>query len=159
MGVLDDIDKREIGDHVGHRQGEIGVGHEAKAHQRDRRRDGHQPLVARDAAPYRQHGIDERERQGEHKRVMAGFDDHARLFGKIPAFVLTSASSFAHACRFRAFPPDALFLQRVGDVARHVALVVFGENAVRLKDFVLGPSVPSATTPCPSRKRSGKSPV
>ena len=95
MRVLDDIDKREIGDHVGHRQGEIGVGHEAKAHQRDRRRDGHQPLVARDAAPYRQHGIDERERQGEHKRVMAGFDDHPRPFGEQSTLTLNCVSSFA----------------------------------------------------------------
>ena len=64
--------------HLGDRQGEIDAGHEAKAHQCDWRRDGHQPLVARDAAPYRQHGIDERERLSEHKRVMACFDDHAR---------------------------------------------------------------------------------
>ena len=80
MRVLDDIDEREIGLDMRDGQGQISVSHEAKSHQRGRRRDRHQALVAVDAAPYRQHGIDERQRQSEDERVMAGFDDHARLF-------------------------------------------------------------------------------
>src|ERR1700732_332434 len=47
------------------------------------------------------------------------------------------ASPSAHACHFTPFPPDALFLQRVGDLARHVALIVLGENTVGVKEFVL----------------------
>ena len=56
---------------------------------------GHQPLVARDAAPNRQHGIDERERQSKNERIMASFDDHGRLFGEQSALTLNCVSSFA----------------------------------------------------------------
>ena len=59
---------------------------------------GHQPLVAPDAAPYRQYGIDKRERQSKNKGVMAGFDDHARPFGEHSALTLNTlncVSSFA----------------------------------------------------------------
>src|SRR5450631_1876505 len=68
---------------------------------------------------------------------MAGFDDHARLLPKTLVLVLTGAPSFARARRVRALAPNPLLLQSIGDLARHVALVMFGEDAIGMKNFVL----------------------
>ena len=54
--------------------------------------------------------------------------------------------------------PDALLLEGLGDFGGHVVLVVLGEHASARKRPA-GSSLPSATTPWPSRKRSGRMPV
>ena len=56
-----------------------------------------------------------------------------------------------------AFLPAAGFFQRIGDFRRHVFLVVLGEHTGG-GEHAVGRSRPSATTPCPSRNRSGRMP-
>ena len=86
---------------------------------------------------------------------MPGFSDHVFL----P--ILTPSIHFGIGIgRFcgGVVAPQALGLQLLGDFRRHVGLVVLGKNAVGAEDAV-GRERPSATTPCPSRNRSGRTPV
>src|SRR5664279_2630379 len=56
----------------------------------------------------------------------------AALLGFLPCFPPLSSL----ACRVPAFAPNPLLLQGIGDLARHVAFVMLGENTVGMKDFV-----------------------
>ena len=79
-------------------------------------------MVAR--APERHDELDQRQPQRQRKREMSGLDQHdgslprlrARLLGLLWAFFLAL--------------PVALTPQGIGDLARHVVLVVLGEHRV-----------------------------
>ena len=73
--------------------------------------DAHQADVADARAPERHDGLGERGGEREHKGEMADLDNHC-----VAAVV--------------SFLPAPLFLQRVDDFARHIALVVLGEDRV-----------------------------
>ena len=77
---------------------------------------------------------------GEDEREMAEFGDHRCR--RPPA----------------RLPASGRLLQRVGDLGRHVVLVVLGQHLVAREDAVVAERA-LATTPWPSRNRSGSTPV
>jgi hypothetical protein len=76
MGVLPDIQDREVGGDVGGRERKERHRHQDKLHLRGGRGDGGKLRIAQARAGDRQHGLHEGNAECEDQRVMAGFCDH-----------------------------------------------------------------------------------
>ena len=110
-----------------HRQRRERRRHEQQLRQRRGARDIHQGVIAAARAEQRHGGLDQRQCQRQHQRVMPGFRDHfeapcsrrgrGRGAGLGAVIVL----------------PVALLLQGVGDLLRHVGLVMLGQHGVGLE--------------------------
>ena len=76
MGVFPDIHDREIGCHVGNRQGHKRNQHQQKHQDGNWRGNRHQPLVAAHGTPDGHHRLHQRKREGQDQGVMSEFYDH-----------------------------------------------------------------------------------
>ena len=76
MRILEHVDDGEIRGDVQHHQRRERDRHEQQLRQRGRARDIHQGGVAPARAGDRHRGLDQRQRQRQHQRVMSGFRDH-----------------------------------------------------------------------------------
>ena len=79
MGVLDDVDEREVGNDM--RVGQRAVGERDEQELCDRRwpRDPHQPGVVQSGADEGNGELRHRQRQRQNKRIMSGLNDHADI--------------------------------------------------------------------------------
>ncbi len=151
MGILEHVDHGKIRPHVANRQ--RGEGNRDKAELRNCRRAGHvhQHGIVLARPDHRHAGLDKRQSERQHERIVAEFGDHRHAPSIIPRASARGASLRPALWRGAEFPfviflPVALLFQGVGDLLRHIGLVVLGEHAVG----------PKCT--CPSRKRSGNRP-
>src|SRR5215510_4953899 len=135
MGILKHVDDRKIRPHVAHRQ--RGEGDRDEAELRNRRRAGHSHqngiILAR--PDHRHTRLDKREGKRQHERIVAGFGDHRHAPLITPRANARNASLRPALWRGAEFPfvvvlPVTLLLQSVGDVLRHIGLVVLSEHAV-----------------------------
>ena len=82
----------------------------------------HQHRIVALRAVDRHAALNDAEREGEHQRIVADFGDHWTIpFPAVPVFLPVVVL------------PVSLLLETVGDLARHVILVVLGEHAVGLE--------------------------
>ena len=81
MGILDDVDEREVGNDM--RVGQRAIGERDEQELRDRRgaRDAHQRGVIQASADEGNGELRQRQGERQNKRVMSGFNDHADLGG------------------------------------------------------------------------------
>ena len=74
MRIFPNADDREIGSHIGRDQGDEGQRRHGKSRHRDGAADRHHAGVARPCAQQRQHGLHQRQREGENECEMTYFD-------------------------------------------------------------------------------------
>jgi hypothetical protein len=76
VGILVDVEHREVRGDVAHREGAKGDGDEGELRQRDGARHACEHNVAAAGAEDRYRALNEREPEREHQRVMSEFRDH-----------------------------------------------------------------------------------
>jgi hypothetical protein len=74
--VLDDVEHREVGGHVGARQRRERESDEREHRERRRAGDSHEDRIAGAGAPERDDELDERQPECEREREMTGLDQH-----------------------------------------------------------------------------------
>jgi len=79
MGVLDDVDEREIRNDMRIGQRPIGERDKNKLRHSRRPRDPHQRAIAEPRAGEGDDGLRQRQDEGENQSEVAGFDDHGAL--------------------------------------------------------------------------------
>ena len=128
MRILEHVDDGEIRYDVQRHQRRERRGHEQQLRQRGGARDIHQGGIAPARAEHRHGGLDQRQRQRQHQRVMSGFRDHRDA-------PLRRRGARRGSTRLGAVVvlPVALLLQRVGDILGHVGLVMLGQHGIGLE--------------------------
>ena len=116
-----DVGDREVGRREGMDQRAEGDGEKHELAERARAGERDQAGVAARRAQKRQGTLDQRQAERQHQGVVADLGDHCShlLF------------------RGLAVAPDARLLQRVGDLGRHIVLVVLGEDLAGREHAVL----------------------
>ena len=113
--VGDDVGDGEVGRHVGVRQRQEGKSDEAELAERGGIGHGHHARVAYARAPRRHDHLEDGDEERQDQREMPQLDDHLRRLRG-----MRRALAELHAFR----------LERLGDLRRHVVLIVLGEHAV-----------------------------
>src|SRR6476659_3447116 len=147
-----DILQREVRRNVGRHQGREGDGDQQELYLRRRHRDRHQLLVAGPCPPQREHRLHDGHRKAEDQRIVAGLCDHG------PEILISTllAPCGAPACASpRQTPCSFSFLATSGGMYFSSCLA----STLLARNTPSALSLPSATTPWPSRNRSGSTPV
>src|SRR5262249_115487 len=135
VGVLEHVEHREIGrDVTPGERGETRRNENELSH-RSRAGDAHQDGIARARAPKRYRRLHQRQSEREHQGVMANLGDHFLSSFQWPCFVRASATS-------RGMYDSSCLARTLAALNRPVPS-----------------SAPSATTPCPSRRSAGGTPM
>ena len=117
--ILIDVEHREVGGDVASGERAERQRNKDELRQRRGRRHAEQRWIVAARADDRHRALDQRQAERQHQRVMAEFGDH------LPA----SCRRHRRPRAVIVLPMPRLF-QRVGDLLRHVGLIVFGEDRV-----------------------------